>query len=208
MVIKNTRVLVAEDNPVISKTIQRALLKIGLEIVGVATNGIEAVEMAFSLHPDVILMDIEMPELNGLSATRQIQERHPTPIVIITSHEGDGMIQEASEVGASAYLVKPPQEKEIERAIIMALARHRELMECRRLNRELNQALLEIKTLRGILPICVFCKGIRNDEGYYEQIEHYIHKHSGVDFSHTICTGCMKEHYPGEYGAIMDKMSE
>ncbi len=61
---------------------------------------------------------------------------------------------------------------------------------------ELQKALAEIKTLRGILPICSFCKNIRNDEGYYEQIEGYIHKHSGVDFSHTICPTCLKKHYP------------
>jgi len=61
---------------------------------------------------------------------------------------------------------------------------------------ELQKSLDEINTLRGILPICSFCKNIRNDEGYYEQIENYIHKHSGVDFSHTICPKCLSEHYP------------
>lgn len=61
---------------------------------------------------------------------------------------------------------------------------------------KLEKALDEINTLRGILPICSFCKNIRNDEGYYEQIEWYIHKHSGVDFSHTVCPQCMKKHYP------------
>ncbi|CAK8717643.1 PAS domain S-box-containing protein [Candidatus Electrothrix laxa] len=64
---------------------------------------------------------------------------------------------------------------------------------------ELQSALSEIKILRGILPICSFCKKIRNDDGYYEQIEAYIHKHSGVDFSHTVCPTCIKEHYPEEY---------
>lgn len=61
---------------------------------------------------------------------------------------------------------------------------------------ELQKAIAEVKVLRGILPICSICKNIRNDEGYYEQIENYIHKHSGVDFSHTICPNCMKKHYP------------
>ncbi|MCI5121766.1 MAG: sensor with HAMP domain protein, partial [Candidatus Electrothrix sp. AUS4] len=61
---------------------------------------------------------------------------------------------------------------------------------------QLQKALSEIRVLQGILPICAFCKNIRNDKGYYEQIESYIHKHSGVDFSHTICPDCMKKHYP------------
>jgi hypothetical protein len=72
-------------------------------------------------------------------------------------------------------------------------------------NKTLQKALDEIKTLQGILPICSFCKNIRNDQGYYEQIESYIHKHSGVDFSHTICPSCMEKHYPEEYESIMSK---
>ena len=70
---------------------------------------------------------------------------------------------------------------------------------------ELQNALSEIKTLRGILPICSYCKKIRNDEGYFEQIESYIHKHSGVDFSHTICNSCLKKHYPEDYESILKK---
>lgn len=70
---------------------------------------------------------------------------------------------------------------------------------------KLENALSEIKTLRGILPICSMCKDIRNDEGYYEQIEAYIHKHSGVDFSHTICPACIKKHYPQEYESIINE---
>lgn len=196
------RVLVAEDNLVVIETIKNSLKDIGFDLAGVASNGIEAVHMALSLHPDVILMDISMPELNGLEATRQIQERCSMPIVILTSHEDKKLIKKASKFGASAYLVKPPKAKEIERAIIMALARHGDLMECWRLNKELNTALSEIKTLRGILPICSFCKSIRNDDGYYERIEKYIRKHSEVDFSHTICPACMEKHYPEEYENI------
>ena len=63
-------------------------------------------------------------------------------------------------------------------------------------NHELEAALSEIKELRGILPICSFCKKIRNDKGYWEQIEVYIHNHADVDFSHSVCPECLKENYP------------
>ncbi|ACN16982.1 conserved hypothetical protein [Desulforapulum autotrophicum HRM2] len=66
-------------------------------------------------------------------------------------------------------------------------------------NRKLEDAIADINQLSGMLPICSFCKNIRNDQGYYEQIEEYIHKHSGVDFSHTICPSCIKKYYPEEY---------
>ena len=68
-------------------------------------------------------------------------------------------------------------------------------------NEELSEALAEIKTLRGILPICSYCKQIRNDEGYYEQIESYLAHNSEVDFSHTICPDCAEKHFPGLHTA-------
>ena len=71
--------------------------------------------------------------------------------------------------------------------------------------RKLEKTLAEMKILKGILPICMHCKNIRNGEGYYEQIEGYIHKHSGVDFSHTICPTCMKKNYPEEYAQLRNK---
>ena len=61
---------------------------------------------------------------------------------------------------------------------------------------ELKKALKEIKTLRGILPLCSYCKKIRNDKGYWEQVDVYIHKYSQADISHSICPDCSKEHYP------------
>jgi hypothetical protein len=63
----------------------------------------------------------------------------------------------------------------------------------------------EIKMLRDIIPICSFCKSIRNDEGYFEQIEKYMYEHSHVDLSHTICPTCLKENYPEEYEDIIAK---
>ena len=67
---------------------------------------------------------------------------------------------------------------------------------------ELQEALDEIKTLRGILPLCSFCKKIRNDRGYWEQVDVYIYKNFDADISHSICPDCMKKHYPEEYKAI------
>jgi hypothetical protein len=81
-------------------------------------------------------------------------------------------------------------------------------LEREKLIEDLKKTINEIELLRGILPICSFCKNVRNDEGYYEQIESYFHKHSGVDFSHTICPDCMKEHYSEEYENIVLKKKE
>ncbi len=200
---KQIRVLVAEDDFMVSKSITRILNDIGYEQVGLASNGEEAVEMTLSLQPDVILMDINMPKLDGLQAASQIQENSPSPIVILTAYDSQDLVKEASKSGVGAFLIKPPDAFEIERAVTIAMARHNDLMELSRINKELQirkeeleKALAEIKTLRGILPICSHCKKIRDDKGYWNQIESYIHEHSEAEFSHSICPECAKKYYP------------
>ncbi len=135
---KPIRVLVAEDDFLIGEEIVRVLKKLGYDAVGTAANGRKAVEMTGALHPDVVLMDLKMPVLDGISATRQIQAACPTPVVILTAHESRDLVKEAGEAGALAYLTKPPREDEIGRAIAIAMARHEDFMALHRLNRDLN----------------------------------------------------------------------
>jgi AmiR/NasT family two-component response regulator len=181
----------------------RVLEKRGYEVVGQAATGMEALEKTMSLTPDVVLMDIKMPELDGLNGTRLIQEKCPTPVVILSAYETGDLLENASKVGAGAYLVKPLHPEEVDRALTIAMARHGDLMALKQLNEELRlknealgQALAEVKTLRDILPICTFCKKIRDDQGYWEQVESYILKHTDSKFSHGICPECLKKHYP------------
>lgn len=190
---KAIKILVAEDDYLVSEEILRELKVLGYKNFIEADNGIEAVDKTCSLHPDVILIDIKMPELDGLEASRQIQERCPTPIIILTAYESHDFLKKATEVGVAAYLTKPPKSDELERTIIIAMARHADFMELRRLNKELEQALSEIKQLKGILPICSYCKKIRDDKGYWEQLEAYITKHSEALFSHGMCPACAEK---------------
>lgn len=200
---KNLRVLVADDDFLVSREITRAVESAGFKIIGTASNGKEVVEMARSLQPDVIIMDIKMPELDGIQASGQIQESSPTPVVVLTAYESHHLLERASLSGVGAYLVKPPKPAEIERAVTIAMARHNDLVELRRLNKaiisqkeELEKALDEIKTLRGIIPICANCKKIRDDKGYWEQVEVYVSDRSEAEFSHSICPECLKVLYP------------
>jgi len=197
------RVLIAEDDYLVSETIKRTLKDIGYELAGKASDGLEAVEMACSLKPDVVLMDIKMPEINGLEATSRIQERCPVPVVVLTAHESQDFVDKASEAGVAAYLTKPPKPAEIERAVTISISRHKDLMELRRLNKEiesknkeLKKAFAEIKILQGFLPICSACKKIRDDKGYWNQIESYIRDHSEAEFTHGICPDCIEKLYP------------
>jgi two-component system sensor histidine kinase/response regulator len=130
-------ILIAEDSPLVSKMTRRLLEQSGYRVVGQAESGVQAVEMAQSLHPDVVLMDIQMPDMDGIEATRRIQERRPTPVVVVTAFETPDLVTEASQAGVGAYLAKPASAHEIDRAITIAMARFDDMVELRRLNAEL-----------------------------------------------------------------------
>ncbi|MCB0222379.1 MAG: response regulator [Anaerolineae bacterium] len=189
-----------------SKMIRGKLEETGYIIVGEAADGREAVDLTRTEQPDVVLMDIEMPYLNGIEAAAEIQQHCPTPVVILTAYDTPELIIKASEAGIGAYLRKPPHAKELQIAITVAMARFGDLMELDRLNealrlrnKELQAALDQIKTLKGLLPICAQCKKIRDDEGYWHEVEVYIREHSDADFSHGICPSCLRILYPDFY---------
>jgi two-component system, response regulator PdtaR len=193
---KPLRVVIADDQESMSAIIRRQLVKIGHVVIGKATNGRQAVEMTQLLQPDIVLMDIEMPEMDGLEAARLIHQQCPRPVVLLTGHDDPEMVRRASQSGVGAYLMKPPSAPEIERSIIIAVARFADLMELRRLNFELQLALDNVKALNGLLPICANCKKIRDDKGYWEGVEIYIKKHADVEFSHGLCPDCITRLYP------------
>lgn len=134
------KVLIVEDDFLISDEISRIIKKLGHQVMGTASNGAKAIEMIKGLKPDVIIMDIKMPKMNGLEVARKItDENGSAAIIILTAHESHDLVEEASKSGVAAYLTKPPKAEEIERAIYIALARHRDLRESQRLIKELEE---------------------------------------------------------------------
>ena len=145
--VKKIKVLIAEDDYLVAQEISNALNKIGYENIGTATNGKMAVKMACSLKPDVVLMDIKMPELDGFEATKAIQEQYKIPVVILTAYESKEFFDKTKSMGIYAYLLKPPVPSEIERNISIALARHNDLIELNRLNENLQSEIIKRKII-------------------------------------------------------------
>jgi two-component system, response regulator PdtaR len=192
------RALIAEDDVLVANVIENELGKIGVVVIAKAADGLQAVELACSLTPDVILMDVEMPEMNGLEAARQIQARCAAPVVVLTVYGEKEVAEEAAAAGVGAFVIKPPRAHELERAILIARARFADLGALRRKNIELQEALARVKTLSGLLPICARCKRIRDDQGYWQQVEVYIRSRSDAEFSHGLCPDCKHTLYPPE----------
>src|SRR5215813_8924156 len=101
---KDLRVLIAEDEPLVGEMIKGILKELKYSVVGQARNGKQAITMTESLEPDVVLMDIQMPDMDGLEATLHIYKSCPTPVVILTAYDSPELILQASEVGVGAYL--------------------------------------------------------------------------------------------------------
>ncbi len=191
------RVLIAEDDYLVAEMIKGILEELEYAVIGHAGNGEEVLAMAPELNPDIILMDIEMPVMDGLEATRQLMETNPLPVVVLSAYESRELVDKASAAGVGAYLVKPSNAQELERAITVAIARFNDIVMLRRKNRELQEALKSVKILSGFLPICAACKKIRDGDGEWRQIEHYIRDHSEAEFSHGMCPECIIDYYPG-----------
>ena len=197
---EQVKILIAEDNFLVGEMVQTMAEDAGYTVVGRAIDGRQAVEMTAELHPEVVLMDIKMPGLDGIEAAEIIQDRCPTPIVILTAYDTPDMLEKASAAGVGAFLAKPPKARDLNQAIVIARARFGDLLSLRRVNdalqsrtRELEEALAKIKTLRGLIPICASCKKIRIDTGYWQQFEEYLAEHSEADFTHGLCPECLKQ---------------
>lgn len=201
---RRARVLVAEDEFLVSEMVAELLTDLGYEVCGTAANGNDVLPMVEQLEPDAVLMDIQMPGADGITATRRLLEAHPVPVVILTAHDDRELLEEATDAGVGAYLLKPPEPAEIERALTVAVARFDDIMKLRALNAELEDALNEIRTLSGLLPICMYCKKIRDDEGYWQEVEHYLQSRMKTDFSHGVCPTCV-ERYWTQYGDSGDE---
>ena len=126
------RVLIAEDETIIRLDLRQMLERHGLVVCAEARNGAEAVQLARESEPDVAVLDLRMPELDGIEAARRIYAERPLPIVMLTAFADRQNVESAIEAGVFTYLVKPFRETDIVPAIRAAVARHGELLEARR----------------------------------------------------------------------------
>jgi len=195
--------LYVEDESV-TRTEFARILQRRVSKVLVAENGSIGLGLFRRFSPDLVITDIRMPVMDGLHMAQLIREINPEiKIIATTAHNDTPYLMEAIEAGIDHYFLKPIDLSRLigtiekcSRDILARKAVQRHHQEREKLIAELQAALEEIKKLRGILPICMHCKDIRNDQGYWERVEAYIARHSEVDFSHSVCPSCLQKHYP------------
>lgn len=192
---ESTRLLIADDHQATREAL-RTLLEMKAFVVTLAATGAEALEVLTSADPPrIAIVDWEMPGATGLEVCRAIRGlsgRKYIYLILITARGGEEDIAEALAAGADDFIHKPCGVSEL-------LARVRNGQRTIALQRdlagritELEEAADRMRHLKRLLPICMFCKKVRDDSDYWHEIEAYIRDHTGTDFSHGICPHCMK----------------
>jgi CheY-like chemotaxis protein len=200
-------ILIAEDDPVSRIILETKLIHWGYDVV-VAANGAEAwTVMQNEVAPSLAILDWMMPEIDGIEVCRrirQIESQTPPYIIILTTKNRKEDVVEGLNAGANDYLTKPFDFNELRARLqvgVTVIDLQKKLSEQ---IKELEIALAQVKQLQGILPICSYCKNIRNDQNYWERVENYISHHSDAKFSHGICPSC----YDGVVQSQIEKLKK
>jgi len=160
------RILVAEDETIIRLDLRALLERAGFEVCAEARDGEEAVALARELTPDVAIMDVKMPKLDGIEAARRILNERPIPIVILTAYGQDELVQRAAEAGVFGYLVKPFREQDLLPAIRTARARHEELAALREEAESLAEALTARKAIERAKGLLMEKEGLSEQDAF------------------------------------------
>jgi len=152
--VSGVRILVAEDETIIRLDLRDMIERSGFEVCAEARDGEEAVELARREEPDLAILDVKMPRLDGIDAARRILDERPIPIVMLTAYSQEELVSRAVEAGVFGYLVKPFREADLLPAIRAASARHDELVTLREEAQSLTEALASRKLVeraKGLL---------------------------------------------------------
>ena len=196
-------VLYVEDEP-LTRAVFARILERKVSNLYQAENGEEGLEL-FKMHrPDIVISDVRMPVMDGIEMSRRIKTLEgSSKIILTTAHSDASVLLNSIDAGIDKYILKPVDVEILFSALescAETIMLERKIQEQAREKDELIARLQDdldnIKRLSGLLPICSSCKKIRDDKGYWNQIEKYIAEHSEAEFSHGICPECVKKLYP------------
>lgn len=196
------RILVADDDNSSRLSLAAVLKRLGHDVVPVADGDAAWSALQSADSPRLAILDWMMPGLSGVEVCRRVRKNALTEskyLILLTARSEKGDIVEGLEAGANDYVTKPFDEGELvarvrvgERVIDLE-------QQLRNRVAELEDAMAHIKFLQGILPICMFCHRIRDDEESWRRIEDYLSEHADVQLSHGLCPQCFEKHYPELY---------
>jgi len=189
------RILVVDDNTA-NIDVMLAFLEADGYDLSIATNGETAIKIARHSRPDLILLDVMMPGMDGFATCRELKADEQTrdiPVIFVTAKKEVDDIVIGFQSGGVDYISKPFRQEEVLSRVRTHLRLRRLVIAQERLITKLNTALAEVDTLRGMLPICSYCKKIKDEKGAWKKLETYIRTHTQASFSHGICPECLEK---------------
>jgi sigma-B regulation protein RsbU (phosphoserine phosphatase) len=219
------KILIVDDSAAFLNALGAILGDMGYADVVKKESAAAAIDYLRSLSPTnkntpvgLILMDVIMPEMNGIEAVRAIKADEnllDIPVVIVSARDDEERIEAAFEAGAIDYIGKPIKKTEL-CARVRSVLKLKEEMDRRKAHereleqtvKQLRKAAAEIKTLTGLLPICAGCKKIRDDKGYWQQVEYYVAEHTDAKFTHGLCPDCLRKLYPTAAEKILSRIQK
>ncbi len=199
------RILIVEDEAITAQDIKNTLVKLGYEITGISATGEDAIHKAEANRPDIVLMDIVLQgKHSGTEVAERIKNNYDIPVVYLSAYADADTLGEAKKAEPFGYITKPFTETDIRVTVEMALFKAKMEAERRELTQALKEALSEIKTLRGLVPICAACKKIRDDEGFWQSVEKFIEDRTLAEFTHGMCPDCVHKLYPELFATDKD----
>ena len=199
------RLLLVEDEAAHAAAIQHAFEIDGAETQIEVVGTLQEFRRRSADHPpDLALLDLNLPDGSAVEVLTRPPEAGRFPIIVMTSYGNEQVAVEAIKSGALDYVVKSPEAfAEMPHTVARALREWTLLTERReavaaqkQLITELEEALSKVKTLSGLLPICSGCNKIRDDHGYWSQVEGYIQEHTDAKFTHGLCPDCIRKYFP------------
>jgi CheY-like chemotaxis protein len=187
------RILIAEDDAVPRRALEATLQRWGYAVTTVA-DGAAAWQVLQQVDaPKLALLDWIMPELDGTEVcgrVRSLKRSVPSYIILLTSKGAKQDVVKGLQAGADDYLIKPFDRDELQARLQVGWRFVQLQQNLADRVQDLEEALANVKQLQGLLPICCYCKKIRDDSNYWQQVEQYLSRHSSVQFSHGICPDC------------------
>ena len=160
------RLVIADDESIIRMNLKETLVGLGYLVVGEAGDGVSVINLARELRPDLVIMDIKMPKLDGIQAAKVLTEEKIAPVLLLTAYSDRELVDRAREAGVVNYIVKPFQEKELLPAIEIALARYAEFREMDREITDLKDTLETRKLVERAKGVLMDTQGLKEQEAF------------------------------------------